>query len=175
VTLPMPIDFVPTLAIALSLVACALLPVYLLALSHKPLAVAAPGRRFVLAASLACLSWLVAMIIVVPDWIELITGGLLLATATLAGFTLWTLIAWGFTLSMLLALAHAAHALTPDEWALAYTRGKPLDMFARDRLGVLFRLGLAEIHEGEVAMTQGRGRLVARISVALRTLFGLPT
>jgi hypothetical protein len=171
----MPIDFVPTLAIALSLVACALLPASLLALSHGPLAVAAPGRRFVLAASLIWFSWLVAMAVVAPDWIDVIAGGLLLATATLACFTLWTLIAWGFTISMLLALSRAGHSLTPDEWAFAYTRGQPLDAFARDRLGVLLKLGLAEIREGEVVMTPGRGRLVARISVALRTLFGLPT
>jgi hypothetical protein len=104
-----------------------------------------------------------------------VTGVLLLATATLAGFTLWTLVAWGFTVSMLLALARAGRPLTADEWALAYTRGKPLEAFARDRLGVLFKLGLAEVQEGQVVMTPRRGRAFAKGAMVLRKLFGLPT
>src|SRR5262245_45114382 len=132
----MRIDFVPTLPVALSLAAAALLPVLLLALSHGPLKVAAPGRRFVVVTSLAWCAWLAAMIVSAPDAVELVTGALLLATATLAGFTLWTLVAWGFTLSMLLALHRAGRPLTVEEWAAAYTRGKPLDAFTRDRLGV---------------------------------------
>jgi hypothetical protein len=110
-----------------------------------------------------------------PDWVDLVAGGLLLATATLVGFTLWTLVAWGFTVSLLLALARADRPVTADEWALAYTRGKPLGAFARDRLGVLFKLGLAELRDGEVVMTPRRGRAFAKSAAALRKLFGLPT
>src|SRR5262245_11072429 len=107
----MPIDFIPTLPVALSLAAVALLPVLLLALSHGLLKVTAPGRRFVLSAALTWCAWLAAMIGSAPDATELVTGGLLLAAATLAGFTLWTLVAWGFTLSMLLALYRAGRSL----------------------------------------------------------------
>jgi hypothetical protein len=171
----MPIDFIPTLTVALSLAACGLLPAVLCGLSHGPLKVVAPGRRFVVAAGLTWAAWLVAVVAVSPGWVELVTGALLLATATLAGFTLWTLVAWGFTLSMLLALAHAGRPLSADEWARAYTGGKSLDAFARDRLGVLLRLGLAEVRGGEVAMTPCRGWAFARVTVALRKLFGLPT
>jgi hypothetical protein len=151
-----------------------LLPAALLALSHGPLRVRAPGKRFVLAAALTWLAWLAAMVAVRPDWVELATGGLLLATATLAGFTLWTLVAWGFTVSILLALARADRPLAVDEWALAYTRGKPLAAFAQDRLGVLLKLGLAEVRDGEVAMTPRRGRAFAKAATVLRKLFGLP-
>jgi len=170
----MQVDFAPTLAVALSLAACALLPVLLLALSHGPLRVDAPGRRFVVSAALAWAAWVAATTATAPGAVELVTGALLLATATLAGFTLWTLVAWGFTLSMLLALDRAARPFSVEEWALAYTRGKPLDAFARDRLGVLLKLGLAELRGGEVVMTPRRGRLVARVAVVLRKLFGLP-
>src|SRR5437764_6602360 len=116
----MPVDFVPTLPAALSLAACALLPVLLLALSHGPLRVAAPGRRFVRAAALMWAAWAAAMTATAPGAVDLVTGVLLLATATLAAFTLWTLVAWGFTLSMLLALVRAGRPLTAEEWALAY-------------------------------------------------------
>jgi hypothetical protein len=168
------IDLVPTVPVALSLGACGLLPVVLVALSHGPFRIAAPGRRFVLAAALAWAAWLAAMTVVAPGWVDVVAGGLLLATATLAGFTLWTLIAWGFTLSMLLALDRAGRPLSAEEWALAHTRGKPLAAFTRDRLGVLFALGLAEVRGENVVMTAGRGRRVARIAGALRLLFGLP-
>jgi hypothetical protein len=170
----MPIDFVPSLPVSLSLGACVFLPASLLALSHRPLKVISPARRFVMAAALTWLAWFAAMIAAAPDWVEAVTSGLLLATATLAGFTLWTLIAWGFTLTMLLALNRAGRSLSVEEWALAYTRGKPLDAFTRDRLGVLLKLGLAEIRGGEVTMTPNCGRAFARVAVLLRKLFGLP-
>jgi len=170
----MPIDFVPTPAVALALEACVLLPAILLLLSHGPLRVHGPGRRFVLAAGLTWVAWLAALTAVHPGAVEVVTGALLLATATLAGFTLWTLVAWGFTLSMLLALHRAGRPLSVDEWALAYTRGKPLDAFARDRLGVLLMLKLAEVRGDEIAMTPGRGRLFAVNARLLRKLFGLP-
>jgi hypothetical protein len=163
------------LPVALSLIACVLLPVALLALSHGPLKVPAPGKRFVVATAVVWAAWVAAMVAVRPDSVELVTGGLLLATATLAGFTLWTLVAWGFTVSMLLALSRADRPLTVDGWALAYTRGKPLAAFARDRLGVLLKLGLAEVRGGEVVMTPRRGRVFAKAATAFRNLFGLPT
>ncbi len=170
----MPIDFVPTLPVALSLAAVALLPAFLLTLSHGLLKVAAPGRRFVVAAARTWAAWHTAMIVMAPDAVELVTGGLLLATATLAGFTLWTLVAWGFTLSMLLALHRAGRPLSADEWAGTYTRGKPLDAFVQDRLGVLLKLGLAKLRGDEVVMTRGSGRTFARVTLLLRRLFGLP-
>jgi hypothetical protein len=168
------VDVIPTVPVALSLGAVALLPVLLLALSHRPLKVAAPGRRFVLAAALTWGPWLAAMLVAAPTAVDLVTGGLLLATATLAGFTLWTLVAWGFTVSMLLALHRADRSLSVDEWVLAYTRGKPLTAFARDRLGVLLKFGLAELSAGEVVMTPRRGRAVAQAARLLREVFGLP-
>jgi hypothetical protein len=171
----MTIDFLPSPPVAVSLAACGCLPVLLLVLSHGPAKVPAPGKRFVLAAGLTWGAWVAAALALEPDAVELLTGTLLLATATLAGFTLWTLVAWGFTLTMLLTLNRAGKPLTVDEWALAYTGGKPLEAFARDRLGVLLRLGLAEVRGSEVAMTPRRGRAFARIVAGLRRLFGLPT
>ena len=109
-----------------------------------------------------------------PDPVDVLAGALLLFTALLAGFTLWTLVAWGFTLSMLLTLARSDRPLSLEEWIIRYTNGKPLTAFARDRLGVLFRLGLATSREGRVVMTPHRGRFVARIAGLLRFTLGLP-
>ncbi|MBA4189951.1 MAG: hypothetical protein C0467_18355 [Planctomycetaceae bacterium] len=169
----MTVDFMPSAAIAMSLVACGLLPVFLVSLSHGVLKVSSPGRRFILATALTWGAWLATLPATVPDAIDLVSSVLLLATATLAGFTLWTLVAWGFTVSMLLALNRADEPLTVEEWALEYTRGKPMEAFARDRLGVLFKLGLAESRGGNVVMTPLRGRLFAKGAGALRNLFGI--
>lgn len=172
----MTIDFIPTPAIALSLLAAGLLPVLVLTLSHGPWKVRAPGRRFVAAAGITVLSWVGLMFVPDgPDPADVVAGGLLLAGALLAGFTLWTLVAWGFTLTMLLTLARAGRPLTLPEWVAGYTGGKPLAAFARDRLGVLFMLGLAHARDGRVVMTPGRGRPVARVAGLLRLVFGLPT
>jgi len=168
------IDLIPSFPVVLALAACGALPVVLLVLSHGQSRIAAPGRRFVVAAALTWAGWLCTMSFLAPAWVDFVTGALLLVTATLVGFTLWTLIAWGFTLSMLQALDRAGRALTVEDWALAHTRGKPLAAFARDRLGVLVAMGLAEVRSDRVVMTGHRGRVVARIAALLRGLFGLP-
>ena len=112
-----------------------------------------------------------------PGWVDCVTGTLLVATATLAGFTLWTLIAWGFTLSLLLALERAEHPLTIEAWTRAYTRGRSLDALSatRDRLGLLFRLGLAEMRGEKLLVLARRGRWVARLAFGCRRVFGLPS
>ena len=169
----MPIDFLPSFPVALAIVLCGAAPAVLLALSHGPWRIAGPGRRFLLAAILVWSAWLASMAATASGWVDALTGGLLLASVTLAGFTLWTLIAWGFTLSMLLALDGAGRAMTVEDWALAHTRGRSLGAFTRDRLGLLVALGLVEIQGHHVVMTDRRGRVCARVSAGLRRLFGI--
>ncbi len=145
----------------------------LLALSHGPLRIAAPGNRFIFAVAITWLLWIAAIIAIAPGWVDWLTGALLLATATLAGFTLWTLVAWGFTVSMLVALCRSERRLSEEEWALAYTGGKPLAAFTRDRLGVLLKLRLAEVQGDQVVMSPRRGLLFAKATTFLRNLFGV--
>ena len=169
----MAIEFVPSVPVAISLATCCALPVVLVVLSHGPWRIAPPLRRFLTAAFISWAVWLIAMAAVGPGWVDCVTGTLLVATATLAGFTLWTLIAWGFTLSMLLALERTRHPLTIEAWTRAYTRGRPLDALAQDRLGLLFRLGLAEMRGESLLVLARRGRWVARLAFGCRRVFGL--
>jgi hypothetical protein len=169
----MPIDAIPSAPVALSLAACAALPVVLVGLSHGPWKILAPGRRFVISSILIWTAWPMVMWTTGPSWVDLFTGALLLATATLAGFTLWSLIAWGFTLSMLLALERARSPLAMEEWMRVYTRGRPLDALARDRVGLLLRLGLAEVENNERLVLGRRGRWIARVALGCRRVFGL--
>jgi hypothetical protein len=169
----MPIELVPSVPVALSIAVCSVSPVVLFALSHGPWRIAAPGRRFVIAIILTWTAWLAAMTAVGPGWVDFVTGGLLLATATLAGFTLWTLIAWGFTLSMLLVLERAGGPITIEEWIRSYTRGRPLDALARDRVGLLLRLGLVSMRDKGLLVSAPRGDLFARVALGCRRVFGL--
>ncbi len=170
----MTIDFVPTPVVADSFLAAAVLPVVAIVLAHGFWKVRSPGRRFIVAVLASLATW---MIIVLNrdsvDAVDLLAGTLLLAAAILAGFTVWTLIACGFTVSMLQALARSDTSLTQETWIAAYTGGKPLVALAQDRLGVLFRLGLARQVGDRVVMTPVPGRLMAKAAAALRRLFGL--
>ncbi|CCQ50016.1 hypothetical protein [Crocosphaera watsonii] len=94
-------------------------------------------------------------------------------TGILCNFTLWTLVAWGFTLSMLIALSRENQPVTLEDWIRAYTNGQTLETFTLDRLGVLFRFGLATYDNDRVIITAKVGFLVAQMTRLLRLFFGL--
>lgn len=168
------VDFTPAPPVAAALLACGLLPLVLLGVSRGPLRVAAPGRRFAWAAGITWGLWVVLAVTGGPDGGGMVTGALVLAAATLAGFTLWTLLAWGFTLSLVRAVGRVG---TPAAAAIdAATDADCLtpETFTRDRLGVLLRFGLAEVRGGRVVLTPRWGWAAARLVTVLRTLFGLP-
>jgi hypothetical protein len=168
------LDFTPSPAIFSALLSSASLPAFLLLLSHGPWKIAAPGHRFICATFLSLCCW--GCLLILTGWsglTDLVAGFLILATTILAGFTLWTLLAWGFTLSMLLALQAAGGRVSLTEWIARYTGGQTIDRFALDRLGVLFRARFAVLR-GKIVTVTAHGRLVARVSFLLRSLFGLP-
>jgi len=168
-------DFVPSHAMTIAFAASAALPLLLILLSHGIIKVRSPGRRFLFAffisSSLAILS---AIIWPVDDAAEFIAAICLYLAVALATFTIWTLIAWGFTLTMLLTIADAKSPWNREEWVLAYTGGKPIEQLARDRLGLLFMLRLAERSGDSVRILPGRGTLFAYATRFLRRLFGMP-
>jgi hypothetical protein len=169
-------NFVPSGSIAASIITALMLPPVLATLSHGPWKIAAPGRRFAIAAALCVTGWGISLALL--DEVALAdatAGALILLAAVLAEFTLWTLVAWGFTVSLLAAVARADRELTLDEWAVEYAGGRPIQALARDRLGVLVRFGLATWTNGRAVATKGAGVRTARLVGCLRTLFGLST
>jgi hypothetical protein len=167
------INFVPTWPVAISLLLISFLPLLLVILSHGPWKVIQPGKRFFVAVLTTWVIWAVAITLGSAPVIDVVTGALLLAAATLAMFTFWTLIAWGFTISMLLALSRTSQPISLEEWIMAYTNGKPLAAFSKDRISLLVKLGLAK-HEGnELVITSYWGRRVACLTNLFRVLFGV--
>ena len=169
-------DLVPTPVVGGALLACGLLPACLLGLSHGPCRIARPGLRFASASLLVVSSWVVGVCLAGgAAWADILTGSLLLLTCVLASFTLWTLLAWGFTLTMILAVSRREGPISFDEWAREYTRGRELEAFSRDRLGLLFRAGAATRESDSISLTPWRGRLLARAVMLFRRLYGLPS
>jgi hypothetical protein len=167
-------DLLPSPAILAGIIAAVLLPVVVALLSHGPWKIAAPGRRFHLAVALLTAGWVLFHL-----WdgsynaADLCASLLIWLTAVLVEFSFWSLLAWGFTISLLLALARAGRPLTFDEWVARYTGGGTSATFAHDRLSLLFRFGFANREGDQVRLTPGWGPPLAWLVGILRWIFGV--
>lgn len=132
------------------------------------------GRRF----RLGCISVVVLFAIaciVLPGQRRLddVLGGLfLLATAMMFCYILFSLLAWGFTLTLLTALVKAGRPLTLEQWAAAYMQGGDLGTFTHNRLKLLIGSGLVVTADGRLAPTP-KGVAVAHLVKLVRLSTGL--
>jgi hypothetical protein len=167
-------NFIPSPAILAGIVAGCSLPIVVGVLSHGPWQVAAPGRRFHMAAALVTAGWICFHVWQGAfDVADLVASLLIWLTALLVGFSFWSLLAWGFTLSLLTALARAGRPLSFAEWVACYTGGGTVETFARDRLNLLLRAGLARQEGDLIRLTPGWGPRFAWLVDALRFAFGV--
>jgi hypothetical protein len=105
----------------------------------------------------------------VPD---LLAGAAMQGAAAVLCFIPWSLIVWGFTLNMLLALAQAGRPLDLDGWARAYAGDGGLDRIRDDRAALLLAAGFAVRTADSYAITPA-GRTAAAVLRVLRALFGI--
>jgi hypothetical protein len=103
---------------------------------------------------------------------DVLDGLLLLMTAMLLCYVFWALIAWGFTVTLLTAIAGAKQPLTLEQWIAAYTQGGHLSGFAHNRLHLLIGSGLAISRDGSITVTPF-GIIVARLIRVARLASGL--
>ncbi|MBB4375610.1 hypothetical protein [Bradyrhizobium sp. SBR1B] len=102
-----------------------------------------------------------------------VLGGLfLLATAMMFFYILFSLLAWGFTLTLLTALVKAGRPLTLEQWAVAYMQGGDLGTFTHNRLKLLVGAGMVITADGRLAPT-AKGVAVARLVKFVRLSTGL--
>jgi hypothetical protein len=139
-----------TTAIVLSL----LLPVLLFGYATIP-ALRLPGRRFRAAAITSAGLFLIACLVLPGplDAGDVFGGALLLATAILLWHVFWSLLAWGFTLTLLTALARVEQPLTLEQWISAYMQGGDLSGFAHNRLRLLIGSGLVASGDDRITVT----------------------
>lgn len=82
------------------------------------------------------------------DWIEITCAGLLYATAIMIVYSAWSLIGYGFTVSILMGAHLAGRSLKTDELMASLAGGRGLGGFALDRISVLLRMHLL-LSEGD--------------------------
>jgi hypothetical protein len=172
--------FVPPSEIFAAIIACAILPVLLLVLGREIFRRMSLGRRFVVAVFGAIVVWVV-LILILPVWgvgdaevrlVNLIAGALVMVTGVLVAFSLWSLLAYGFTISMLLSLAQSGTPLALDEWRQTYG-GVGLEQFGQDRIGVLLGFRLVRQKAERLEIVSGRGQLFAGLVHIADVLFSI--
>lgn len=132
------------------------------------------GRRF----RLGCLSVIILFAIAciaLPGQRQLddvLGGALLLATAIMFFYVLFSLLAWGFTLTLLTSLVQAGRPLTSAQWAAAYMQGGDLGTFTHNRLKLLIGSGMVMTTDGRLAPT-AKGLAVAHLVKLVRLSTGL--
>ena len=158
-----------------ALVASVSLPFFVLVLARGAWRIEAPMKRFIAAAAGAVLVMAIGLYFAgSADGVELAAAIILLLGSLLAGFTFWTLIAWGFTLSMLRVLEEGHGFDSVEAWCGAYTGGRDIRAFASDRCGLLLRLGLVRYDGQDGLIATPTGRFAARFVMGVRYFFGLP-
>jgi hypothetical protein len=106
------------------------------------------------------------------DFGDLLSGAFLLLTAIIFCYVIWGLLAWGFTLTLLTALAKDERPLTLEQWMSTYMRGGSLAEFAHNRLRLLIGSGMAVLTEGQVVVTP-IGMATVRLVKFIRLATGL--
>lgn len=105
--------------------------------------------------------------------IDLLAGFAVVGAAAIVAFIGWSLIVWGFTLNMLLALAAQGRIAGLSQWASLYTGGQSIQELTSDRIGVLTGARLVDRLEGNRWRLNPRGRVAARLLRVLRFAYGL--
>lgn len=138
----------------------------------------APAQRFKS-------SILIALALLAGQWLALVplgyqvalldvlAGLAIVGAAAIIAFIGWSLIVWGFTLNMLLALAAQRRVAGMSQWASLYTGGQSIHALTRDRIGVLTGARLVDRLEGDRWRLNTRGRVAARLLRVLRFAYGL--
>lgn len=138
----------------------------------------APGPRYksavLIALGLLMIQWLALTLLGrPPKLLDLLAGVAVVGAAAIIAFIGWSLIVWGFTLNMLLALAAQGRIAGLPQWASLYTGGQTIQELTSDRIGVLTGARLVERLEGDRWRLNARGRVAARLLRALRFAYGL--
>jgi hypothetical protein len=156
-------------------------PLFLTLFAHGPSRITKDGKRFIVSIAATFVLWAVLITFALEpensrqqyQAIDLLTAVLLLIGGGLTQFTLWSLIAWGFTVSVLRSLGDANCPLSQEEWIHHYTDGQGIQRFTTDRFTVLLRFGMADKGINGSYVLTGRGKFFARLNNALRFMFGL--
>lgn len=158
-----------------------IVPIILL-LSHGLLRIKSAKSRFIYAIVFCLLVWVVGLIFwvlkldqnaPVDFYADLFTGAAILLTGIIGWGILWSIVCWGFTASLALALASIDQPASFEMWLDAYGGGSNIEDFTVDRLSVLLSLDLAKRNEDLIFISGKAGHYIALIVVILRCFYGI--
>lgn len=118
-----------------------------------------PGMRFKVASVIVYVFWSIAGVMLAQHdsnfsiW-QWAAGFLLITAVLLFAFMLWSVLCWGYTISMLLCLAPNHQVNSIDEWMQLYTRSQGTRVLTENRVEVLTSLHLARLDNEEVVLTR---------------------
>lgn len=148
------------------------IPVLLATLGHGPWRIAAPGRRFKVVGAAVLSLWSVYCLMSEITASHVVAGYLILFAALMFGFMVWSVLCWGFTVAMLLALDQGRQIGSVEDWGYLYAGPGGIHGITVDRFGVLERLRLADRSRDTIEMTPSGGT-VAVLAILLSKLLGL--
>jgi hypothetical protein len=171
-------DWMPPVALGAAIFCGCAMPLLLILLGRTSSALRRPGPRYRVSVQAA---WLLFFAALVGFWlagipigtIDYIAGAAIMLAATVLAFIAWSLIAWGFTLSMLLALAKAKRVARLDDWIRHYTGGADFRRLAADRAAVLLVARLAVMTGENGFRLTALGRVAARFVAVGQWTFGI--
>ena len=136
-----------------------------------------PGGRFKIAAALLLVIWSMASVMLsviyseftIWDWLA---GVMLLLSVILFAFMLWSVLCWGYTLSMLLCLEKNSYVDDLRHWQRLYTQSDDIRRLTLNRMQLLVWMKCVSVKNSEMEVT-AIGYRVAYIIRRLQILIGM--
>jgi len=149
-------------------------PFFLWVLPRTPFKVTQPGLRFKLSVLIVLLLWLGLKLMFVQNinWLYWLAGMFFILSFVIFGFILWSVLCWGYTLSMLLSLSDVDHPIDVEQWQTFHAGPNGVRQLTIDRAQVLVRLYLATLKDDQLALSKLSVPVVAMVRFCTK-LFGV--
>jgi hypothetical protein len=169
------LDFSLTFPMLSALLVAAAMPVTMAVIARLPWLSARQALQF-LVGSLATIAGWGGLLVVhsAPlDFADTVVGVMILGAALLFYLEVWSLLARGYTLGLLLTLYRAGGAMEQDELARHYRGGEGLSWIMRHRLSGLVSTGLVRRDQDVITLTPALGVPVAWLFKVSLAVLGL--
>ena len=157
------LDFSLSPPVHIALLTGLFMPLYLALIARVPALYGRNAIQFLIAFCMLISFWsgFVFWDSVNWDFIEIVTGFMILGSATLFYLEIWALLSRGYTLGLLLTLHRAKTPLSESELAEGYRGGEGVSWIMKHRLSGLKAARLVQIRDQHIILTPTLGALVA--------------
>jgi hypothetical protein len=129
--------------------------------------------RFKFSAAFILILWCLTALGLRSSLWDIGAGVLLILAVLIFAFMIWSVLCWGYTISMLLCLSEARPIKNVYDWEKLYTKSDSILTLTENRSRVLVWLRLAKIHNNTVQLSQLGYRFSTMINTIIR-FTGIP-